>query len=99
MDGEGDSIGSYTVTDVNAENAKLSVPVASVIVKDKTAESFTIEYSCNALEEATGYKLGADFDPGTVTLKVHLDQMQSDSAKDPEDEDSSYTEQIVKNQK
>ena len=48
-----------------AENANIKI------------EKISISYSSDALTDAKGYALGADFNPGQVQVKVHLKQLEN----------------------
>ena len=73
---EGTEAYAQTVT-VSDGNKTIAMPVS---VKDKITQ-VTVEYSSPALQEATGYALGQNFKPGTVSVAVTLDQQTGGEGK------------------
>lgn len=53
-----------------------SVPYGRVIKLNpgEKYQYFTVEYLDEKLEEASGYRLGSSFDPGTIEVEMRLDQ-------------------------
>ena len=73
----------YVSAPVCVSDSNPDTVTAASVAGNAKIEKIRISYSSDALTEATkadtaaGYALGADFAPGQVKVKVHLDQLEN----------------------
>lgn len=74
-DHEGKPLGNIVTRDISSAAATVT-PQDAGIGAEENAASFQIRYYSEALTDAAGYALGTNFTPGTVTVKMSVDQQE-----------------------